>query len=82
MHEIVQLFNIIGSDAMIQGMQLFDENAAAEDEDGDSPKKGDKNLLKIDPAKEEEDRKKDKEMRDKLIQELSDRDHELFDKAK
>ena len=44
MHEIEQLINTIGSDAMIQGMQLFDENAAAEDEDGGSPKKGDKNL--------------------------------------
>jgi hypothetical protein len=42
MHEIEQLINTIGSDAMIQGMQLFDENAAAEEEAaGGSPKKGD-----------------------------------------
>jgi hypothetical protein len=44
MHEIEQLINTIGSDAMIQGMELFDENAAAEGEDGGSPKKGDKDL--------------------------------------
>lgn len=82
MHEIEQLINTIGSDAMIQGMQLFDENAAAEDEDGGSPKKGDKNLPLHDPAKEEEDRKKDEERREKLMQEWSDRDRELLDKAK
>ena len=66
-------------------MQLFDEtqaNEAADDEDGRaSPNKRDlKNF--IDPAKEEEDRKKDEERRQKLMQEWSDRDRDLLDKAK
>jgi|LauGreDrversion4_2_1035121.scaffolds.fasta_scaffold42432_6 hypothetical protein len=63
-------------------MQLFDEAAAAEaDNDGQSPNKRNLMLL-VDPAKEEEDRKKDEERRQKLMQEWSDRDRELLDKAK
>lgn len=96
MSEIEQLINTIGSDAMVQGMQLFDEeNGGGADDDlngsrsrgSPSKKKGgsgengqDQQQLQDD--KEEQQARLEEERKKKMMQEWSSRDRGLLEKAK
>jgi hypothetical protein len=88
MNEIEQMINVIGSDAMIQGMQLFDENQEEEDgkDDEDDPskprKKKDLAFAGEDSKKPEEDKEAEAKRREQLMKEWSDRDRNLLDQAK
>lgn len=88
MAEIEQMISVIGSDAMIQGMQLFDENQEDEEdeEEGDGAarqrKKKGAEMAGEEGKKKEEDKEAEDKRREQVMKEWGDRDRNLLEQAK